>query len=1302
MKEKYTTPEMEIIEFEVEDIITASGDPDELPTIKQFSEEGSKGNKNIQGAWIIPGFCELKRKENMKSKKIIAAILAVAMMVTSIQLPPVQVSAEEAVPEELEYVDKIDDSDDRIVYTEPLASVDRNNQLYYGGTEAGANDSNAKATFYFYGNVISVIGTLHNQGGTFDLMIDGTLKAEGVSTYCEGDNQYQQEFVTVDGLTLGIHKVELLIAGNGWVSLDAFEFGRVSEIDSETLMKNAWANSEKNPAGVNDGPATWAFDDEAHWWHSRYSGDKAAHEVDSGKPTEENPIWIQTGFNEPWYITSIDYTVRTDGTTGQPKDYAIYVANSTKSKEELTDEDFGEPITSGTLSSVAQGATHTIELEKAVLATHVRIEVTSVYQGSNADDMYVAAKNISIFGYEDTPGVDKIELLSVIEEANDIDKTLYFKENDESKEVSEAFRTALVAAETVYETYGAEQEAVNEAKNTLRSAVDALKLAKREFNPTILAGNAKANSEQDPAEGSDGPAEYAFDDPTLETWWHSLWKNNGNNGKPSETNRIWIQTGFGKEWYVESIVYTGRSNRQGLINSYEIYVANEIDESGDPIFEAEPIQTGNLEAIATPQTITLNQVTKATHIRIVVTDAHNGYDANGADIGDGHVAAKNISIFGYDSLGRVELQNAIDAAEALDEERYCEEYYADVKVALATAKTLLDDGNASLADIDAAAAALRTAIDNLVEKTTLRKFNSTILATNAMANSEQKDANGNGHTNGTDGPAAWAFDDPTNKTWWHSRHTGTKLEGEVDSGIVTDTNSIWIQTGFNKKWNVSYIEYRPRDNGHNQIGKYEISVLNLEEPTPKPPVDAKWEVVTTGELTASNSTHRIDLGKVVEATHIRITALSKVGGGSGHVTAMNISVFGYDELPEIEVSRNELYDVIAEAEALYYEADRLSEADGIDPAHVDATHLDAFNAVKSAADAGKAVVEDADADEIARQKEAILNAMNALRAIYLDNSEAKLSGNSLTLKGTIDVNFFMTISEEVRTAEGAYLNFTIDREGTENDETWTELLAGKTSAEGKPSNVYLFNVGMPIKDMDTEIKVQIIIPGKGATGNTEAIAERKGLVYTYSVADYIESAKTNPGGILGTEDPDEITEFTNLVNTMSDFGDFATAYFAKGKVEDEAMLNKINNVTKEKLKGYEEAATIPATREIYYGSSLLLKADTELRHYFNEEVKIVSVTVDGEDVASDRYAIEQKKGTSKWYLEYTGIGAHELGNAIAVTVKTMDDETSVTIEYSPLTYAYIALANEKEDTKNLADLMRAMYLYQQAAVDYNN
>ena len=31
MKEKYTAPEMEIVEFEVEDVITTSGDENKLP-----------------------------------------------------------------------------------------------------------------------------------------------------------------------------------------------------------------------------------------------------------------------------------------------------------------------------------------------------------------------------------------------------------------------------------------------------------------------------------------------------------------------------------------------------------------------------------------------------------------------------------------------------------------------------------------------------------------------------------------------------------------------------------------------------------------------------------------------------------------------------------------------------------------------------------------------------------------------------------------------------------------------------------------------------------------------------------------------------------------------------------------------------------------------------------------------------------------------------------------------------------------------------------------------------------------------
>lgn len=42
----------------------------------------------------------------------------------------------------------------------------------------------------------------------------------------------------------------------------------------------------------------WAFDDENHWWHSRYQGNPVEGEVNSGLVSASNPIWIQTGFGE--------------------------------------------------------------------------------------------------------------------------------------------------------------------------------------------------------------------------------------------------------------------------------------------------------------------------------------------------------------------------------------------------------------------------------------------------------------------------------------------------------------------------------------------------------------------------------------------------------------------------------------------------------------------------------------------------------------------------------------------------------------------------------------------------------------------------------------------------------------------------------------------------------------------------------------------------------------------------------------------------------------------------------------------
>ncbi len=171
----------------------------------------------------------------------------------------------------------------------------------------------------------------------------------------------------------------------------------LTQFDDAILVKNAKANSEQLPIKwVNDGGATWAFDDEAHWWHSRYEDfdQKGEGEVDDGKPTTDNPIWLQTGFDGVQYVKKITYLPR-QGTQeyGRVKDYSIAVANMTDPTAVPTDSDF-TVVKSGTLQNVA--TEQTIMLDEFTAATHVRLIVTSVY--ANGGTPHVAAQRIKIFG----------------------------------------------------------------------------------------------------------------------------------------------------------------------------------------------------------------------------------------------------------------------------------------------------------------------------------------------------------------------------------------------------------------------------------------------------------------------------------------------------------------------------------------------------------------------------------------------------------------------------------------------------------------------------------------------------------------------------------------------------------------------------------------------------------------------------------------------------------------------------------------------------------------------------------------
>ena len=216
-----------------------------------------------------------------------------------------------------------------------------------------------------------------------------------------------------------------------------------------------------------------------------------------------------------------------------------------------------------------------------------------------------------------------------------------------------------------------------------------------------------------------------------------------------------------------------------------------------------------------------------------------------------------------------------------------------------------------------------------------------------------------------------------------------------------------------------------------------------------------------------------------------------------------------------------------------------------------------------------------------------------------------------------------------------------------------------TTAEKDGTTCHVFKCGVPVKDMETKITAQLILSDG-----------RKGCVYSYTVKEYIDSIKND----------EEYVDERELVNAMSEFGNQATAYFA------EESVGVIPPVTSEELNTLDDYQGTISANNIYYGSSLLLKSDTILRHYFTEEVT----------VAEEGYKVE-KKG-NLYYVESEGIPAHELGNPKTVTVTTTNKET-ITITYSPLSYAYIALSRDGE-TDSLTSLMRAMYQYHKAAQEY--
>ena len=268
------------------------------------------------------------------------------------------------------------------------------------------------------------------------------------------------------------------------------------------------------------------------------------------------------------------------------------------------------------------------------------------------------------------------------------------------------------------------------------------------------------------------------------------------------------------------------------------------------------------------------------------------------------------------------------------------------------------------------------------------------------------------------------------------------------------------------------------------------------------------------------------------------------------------------------------------------------------------------------------------------------------------NDYDRLDSVSLSLKGKIGVNTYVYFLEETVAADNAKVTFQIDGGTTQE----YNLAEGEVANDG----CYKYTVWLDAKDIDANVKVLLTVDG--------VLVEEKQM----SMRTYLEQAKI----LYGAD-----TETYHMLCATETYMDAASAYFAGETVDT------IDGLTEEiAVYAHSSSGTLP-TGVSNVQASLFLQEGTTLRITFQaESLSGVACTVDGERVA----VRSLESGT--YCIEIENISADQLGAAYAVKIG------NYTLNFSALSYANIVL--NKSGDANLINLLKALYLYNQAAVAY--
>ena len=279
-------------------------------------------------------------------------------------------------------------------------------------------------------------------------------------------------------------------------------------------------------------------------------------------------------------------------------------------------------------------------------------------------------------------------------------------------------------------------------------------------------------------------------------------------------------------------------------------------------------------------------------------------------------------------------------------------------------------------------------------------------------------------------------------------------------------------------------------------------------------------------------------------------------------------------------------------------------------------------------------------------------------------------GFSISANGSLGLNLYLVIPEEILSDSGAYV--TIDSEKKLISEAETRTVGDQV--------LYRFSIEKPATRMSQKVTLlaytgeDVQIPLRSSTTG-EVLADGVNT----SINDYLEAAPEQGNDAL-----------TKLAQAMSAYGKYAQAFF-----DEEEALPTVTGVTDEEIKAYASQVTLKDGSGLkYQGMSLIVESNSAIRNYFYVESGAIgdySFTLDGANVTP-------AQSGSSWFVEVPGVPGALLDQEHKLVV-TKDGEEIASITFSGLSYCANTL-NYSESTEMLKDLVRTIYLYNQAANEF--